>query len=283
MKRLMSLAVLAVMSMTLMSCLSVNFGEHGNNGVDTTPTQVAQSNVLTDMQPFEEVDITGAFKIIYEQGDRHTVRIEASEQALKEMTVYVKDYELRIRPAVKKPTVSFADVKVFVTSPDISMVDLTGAGLFSASNPVTSNKDLVIDLTGAGRVLMVAAKCNKAHLDLTGAGSIEFGALETTDTKLELTGSGSINLGDLKSGKVNFDLTGSGSMKLDKMVCNEFDIDLTGSGNVNCEDISAENGHTDITGSGKVTLKGVVKNHTKETSGSGKVNIIAPETPATIQ
>ena len=71
-------------------------------------------------------------------------------------------------------------------------------------------------------------------------------------------------------------------MKLDKMVCNEFDIDLTGSGNVNCEDISAENGHTDITGSGKVTLTGVVKNHTKETSGSGKVNIIAPETPATI-
>jgi hypothetical protein len=168
------------------------------------------------------------------------VRIEASEQALKEMTVYVKDYELRIRPAVKKPTVSFADVKVFVTSPDISMVDLTGAGLFSASNPVTSSKDLLIDLTGAGKVLVVAANCNKAHLDLTGSGTIELGALEADNTTLELTGSGDINLGGLKSGTVNFDLTGSGSMKLDKMVCNEFDIDLTGSGKVNCEDINAD-------------------------------------------
>lgn len=281
-KEVLNLVVLALMSMTMMSCLSVNFGEHGNDGVDTTPTQVPQINVLTEMQPFVEVDITGEFKIIYEQGDRHTVRIEASEQAFKEMTVYVKERELRIRSSVKKPTVSFKDVKVYVTSPDISVVDLTGSGLFSASNPVTS-KDLLVDLTGAGKVLMVAAKCNKAHLDLTGSGTIELGALDAADTKLELTGSGAINLGNLKAGTVGFDLTGSGSMKLDKMICNEFDIDLTGSGNVSCEDINADKGHTDVSGSGKVNLKGVVKNHTKETSGSGKVNITAPETPATIQ
>lgn len=275
MKQVMNLAIVAVMSMALMSCMSVNLG--GNNGVDKTPTQVEQINVLTEMQPFAHVDITGAFKVIYEQGNRHTVRVEASEKALKEMTIYVKEKELRIRSAVKKPTVSFSDVKVYVTSPDIQSVDLTGSGLFSASNPVTCSKDLLIDLTGSGKVLIVAANCNKAHLDLTGAGTIELGALEAANTTLDLTGSGAINLGGLKSGTVNFDLTGSGSMKLDKMVCNEFDIDLTGSGKVNCEDINADKGHTDISGSGRVTLKGVVKNHTKETSGSGKVNIIAPD------
>ena len=283
MKKGIMLGLVALVAMTMTSCLSVNFGEHGKNGVDTTPTQVPQINVLTEMQPFDEVDITGEFKIIYEQGERHTVRIEASEQAFNEMTVYVKERELRIRSSVKKPTVSFKDVKVYVTSPNLSMVDLTGAGLFSANKPVTCSKGLTIDLTGSGKVLMVAAKCNEAHLDLTGSGTIELGALDASDTKLELTGSGDINVGDIKAGTVNFDLTGSGSMKLDKMVCNDFDIDLTGSGNVSCEDINADKGHTDVSGSGKVNLKGVVKNHTKETSGSGKVNITSPEAPAAIQ
>lgn len=274
------------MSMTLISCLSVNLGEHGNNGnkgADTTPTQVPQINVVTEMSPFAEVDIVGAFKVIYEQGGRHTVRIEASEQAFSEMTVYVKENQLNIHPSVNKPTASFKDVKVYVTSPEISEVDLTGSGLFAANQAISCSKDLNIDLTGSGKVLMVATTCNKAHLDLTGAGTIELGLLDAMSTKLELTGSGNITLGDLKAGKVNFDLTGSGSMNLTKMVCDEFDIDLTGSGKVSCQDINAEKGHTDISGSGRVNLKGVVKNHTKETSGSGKVNIIAPDAPTAIQ
>ena len=177
--------------MTMMSsCLSVNLN---GSDYDTTPTQVPEMNKVTAMQPFDKVSVVNSFKVIYEQGTAHSVRIEASEQAFKEMTVYVKDGELRIRKAVKKtsPMVSFSDVKLYVTSPAIKGVEIAGSGIFTASN----------------------------RIDVT----------------------------------------------------NDLNIEIAGSGDVNCDNITADDVDTDIAGSGNVTLKGKIKNPTKEIVGSGKV------------
>lgn len=250
MKQVIKLALVAVMGMTMTSCMSVNFND---NGVDKTPTQVSAINQVTAMQPFDEVDIAGAFKIVYEQGAEHNVRIDASEQAFKEMTVYVKDRELRIRKSVSKPTVSFKDVKVYVTSPDLHKIDLAGSGMFAASNPVAASKDLDVEIAGSGKVLLVAVTCQDACLEIAGSGNIEIGNLEATEVKTEIAGSGDISLG--------------------AMTCKKMNIEIAGSGNVNCDNINADNVHTEIAGSGDVNLKGSVRNHTKEIAGSGKVNI----------
>ena len=95
MKRFFNLALVATVAMMMASCMSINLGENG--GVDKTPTQVTGINQVTTMNQFDKVEIGGAFKVIYEQSSGNcSVRIEASEQALKEMTVYVKDGQLRI-------------------------------------------------------------------------------------------------------------------------------------------------------------------------------------------
>ena len=249
----MSLAVLAVMSMTLMSCLSVNFGEHGNNGVDTTPTQVAQSNVLTDMQPFEEVDITGAFKIIYEQGDRHTVRIEASEQALKEMTVYVKDYELRIRPAVKKPTVSFADVKVFVTSPDIIEVSVSGSGDFKSDQRIDTD-NLRVELKGSGDISLADIICDHLSTSLVGSGDVRIDKVVAQSSAIEMVGSGDLKINHENVANTNVLLKGSGDIKVDF---------ADGCNSANCE----------LYGSGDIELKGSLRHLSSQKRGSGDIDI----------
>ena len=209
------------------------------------------------MQPFDAVDIGDAFKVIYDQGAKHSVRIEATEQALKEMTVYVKDHELRIRKSVAKPTVSFKDVKVYVTSPDIQSIELAGSGLFAASNPITASKDLDVDVAGSGKVLLTAVTCH--------------------DTNLEIAGSGDIEIGNLKANDVETDIAGSGNINLGVMSCKDFTIDIAGSGDVNSDNINAENVNVDIAGSGNVNLKGAIRNLTKDIAGSGKVNVTALE------
>ena len=255
MKQVMNLALVAILSMTMMSCMSVNFND---NGVDKTPSQVAATNQVTTMQPFDKVDIAGAFKIVYEQGAEHNVRIEATEQELKEMTVYVKENELRIRKAVAKPTVSFSNVKVYVSSPDLQKIELAGSGMFAASNPVKSNRNLDVEIAGSGKVLLAAASCLDGDLQIAGSGDIEIGQLTVNDIKTEIAGSGDINLG--------------------AMTCKKMNLSIAGSGDVNCDNINADNVHTEIAGSGNVTLKGTVRNQTKDIAGSGKVNIIdAPD------
>ena len=250
MKQVMKLALVAIVGMTLTSCLSVNIG---SDDMDTTPTQVEQINQVVAMQPFNKVEIAGAFKIVYEQNTQHSVRVEASEQALKEMTVYVKDNELRIRKSVKRPTVSFKDVKVYVTSPDLKRIDLAGSGMFAASNPVKAGKDLSVEIAGSGKVLLAVLTSQETSLDIAGSGNIEIGNLTVNDVKAEIAGSGDINLGTL--------------------ICKELNVDIAGSGNVNCSNINADEVHVEIAGSGDVNLKGTVKHHTKDIAGSGKVVI----------
>ncbi len=249
MKKVFIMSLMALVAITMMSCMSVNFG---NGGKDDTPTQVPVLNQLTTMQPFDKVEIAGAFKVIYEQGESNNVRIEASEQALKEMTVYVKDGELRIRQAVNKPTVSFSDVKLYVTSPQIEHIEIAGSGSFTASKPITA-RDLGTEIAGSGKILLVAVSGHEAEMEIAGSGNVEIGQLDIETAKAEIAGSGDINLGVLN--------------------CKQFNIEIAGSGNVNCNHIDADDVHTNIAGSGDVNLKGTVRNHTKEIAGSGKVNI----------
>ena len=78
MKRFFNLALVATVAMMMASCMSINLGENG--GVDKTPTQVTGINQVTTMNQFDEVEIGGAFKVIYEQSSGDcSVRIEASE------------------------------------------------------------------------------------------------------------------------------------------------------------------------------------------------------------
>lgn len=249
MKKTFLLGLMVLAAMTMTSCMSVNLG---NGDIDTTPTQVSNLNEMTTMQPFDELEIAGAFKVIYEQGESHSVRIEASEQALKEMTVYVKDGELRIRKAVNKPTVSFSDVKVHVTSPAIEGIEIAGSGAFTASKPITT-RDLKTEIAGSGKILLVGVTGVETDMEIAGSGNIEIGQLDTESAKAEIAGSGDVNLGVLN--------------------CKKFNIEIAGSGNVNCEHIDADDVHTQIAGSGDVNLKGTVRHQSKDIVGSGKVNI----------
>lgn len=256
MKHVINLAMVAAICMTMVSCMSVSFG---NANVDKTPTQVTELNKVTALQPFDEVDIANSFKVIYEQGTDHSARIEASEEAIKQMTVYVKDHELRIRSAVKNPTVKFNDVKIYVTSPDIKSIEIAGSGMFAASNKINAANDLDIDIAGSGKVLLAEVTCKDSDIEIAGSGSIEVGNINAMDVHAKIAGSGDINLAT--------------------MSCNNFHIEIAGSGDVNCDNITAEDVHTEIAGSGNVNLKGLVKNNTKDIAGSGKVNIvnIAPD------
>lgn len=249
MKKTFLLGLMVLAAMTMTSCLSVNLG---NGDIDTTPTQVPNLNQSTTMQPFDNVEIAGAFKVIYDQGESHSVRIEASEQALKEMTVYVKDGELRIRKSVKKPTVTFSDVKVHVTSPALEGIEIAGSGAFTARKPIKSN-DLNAEIAGSGKILLTSLGSQDTHMSIAGSGNIEIGQLDTESAKAEIAGSGDVNLGVLN--------------------CKKFNIEIAGSGNVNCEHIDADDVHTEIAGSGDVNLKGTVRHQSKDIAGSGKVNI----------
>ena len=251
MKKLFLLSLMALMTMTMMSCVGANYGEGSLE--NTTPTQVTEISQVTTMEPFDVVDITGAFRVIYEQGTEYNVRVEASEQAFKEMTVYVKDRELCIHKSVYKPTARLGNVKVYVSSPELKKIDVSDAGLFAADTINLGTNPRVFVMGSSWVLLSTVTNQGKAIFSVDGSGNIEVGNLKTDGAVADIDGSGKIILGALE--------------------CNSMRAGINGSGEINCDNINADDVHANISGSGNVNLKGTVKNVTKDITGTGKVNI----------
>ena len=252
MKKFFLMSFVALLAMTMVSCLGL--GYRGNTLADDTPTQVTDTNQVTKMQPFGRVDIEGAFKVIYEQGSEYSVRVEASELALKQMTVYVEDSVLCIHESRYEPATPLDDVKVYVTAPDLFKINLLGSGMFAADNAITVDTCLIVIVMGSGMVQLASVDCHgKAIFSVDEGTNLELGHLKAEETIASIDGSGNINLGSLE--------------------CKFLRADVTGSGCLNCDNINADEAEINITGSGNVNLKGTVKNVTKEITGKGLLNI----------
>ena len=110
MKKLLVMSLLALVVMTMSSCLHVkidgkdwNFGGHTND----TPTQVHQVGQETSMAEFDNVNVAGPFNVFYEQGQNYCVRVEGTADQLGKMTIYVKNGDLYIDQRKQEPSGTF--------------------------------------------------------------------------------------------------------------------------------------------------------------------------------
>ena len=252
MKKIFLMSLLALMPLAMMSCLGTNYG--GSSIEDETPTQVTEIHQVTTMEAFDAVDIDGAFRVIYRPGTEHNVAIDATEESFKEMTVYVEDGKLCIHKTVEKPTTRLGNVKVYVTSPELNKIYVSGSGLIAANDTVNLGNNPRIFVTGKGWVLLRSViNQGKTIFAVDGEANVQIGRLKTDAMVASLEGSSEIEVGALE--------------------CQTLRVDITGSSEVSCHNINADELHADISGDGYVNLKGTVKNVNKEISGSGKVNI----------
>ncbi len=223
-----SLALLSILIWG--SCADVN--KSGDQ-----PTQVKESSKLTTMKQFLDVNVVGSMQVFYTQDSKNTVRVEAQKEEFDKLVIYVKENELYISSknenVVADSLVAMQDVKVYVTSPSLREVTMTGEGSFTAKEAIETT-----------------------HLDasLTGSGSISFaGKITSKSFSVELVGDGCVNVADLN--------------------CKKLYTQVTGSGAVNYASLIADNAESVITGSGRIAMKGVVTEHTRKISGSGEISI----------
>lgn len=188
------------------------------------------------VQSFEKVQIAGSFDVTYRQGDSCTVRIEAPEDALKEIDIYTDGETLYIGPKRKNLLFSLKSlnqhhkVYVYATSPDLTSAEIAGSGEF--------------DVNG--------------HLD-------------TDNLELSIAGSADMKLDDLICDELDATIAGSGDIKIKKMVTGIADFSIAGSGDVEAKDIDCGELNVSIAGSGDMKFSGRTKKYDESIAGSGKV------------
>ena len=240
MKKVLVMSLLALVVVTMSSCLRVKLGENGwsliNKGghSNNTPTQVHQVGKVTQMEAFDEIDVAGPFNVILEQGQATTVRVDGTVDQLGNMTIYVKDGDLVIdmKEDMVDASKFFDGLRVFVSSPMVKSIEVDGSGSLTAPKALAVN-DMNLEVSGSGDITLAQLTCKGLDIEVAGSGDVMTGPVQADAVKNSIAGSGDVRLN-----------------------------------NLNVDHVS-----TSIAGSGDVILRGTVGSHSEEIAGSGRVDV----------
>jgi len=210
----------------------------------TPASLIAESGSdLRQLPAFGKVDISGAYKIILEQGDKEQILVEGDAENLPKVLTKVEGGTLVITN--KEKNNSSGKITLTITFKNIDELSCSGAVDLKTSNSLKLN-NFDLDLSGA----------SKSDLDINAA-------------KLDIDISGSANAtlkGKVKM--VDLYISGTGSLSAPALESDVYDIEISGVGNATVHAISKLD--VSISGTGAVTYKGDPQ-ITKEISGTGSL------------
>lgn len=240
---------LLLMAVALLStsCVHQTFGLSGD--------------IVTEYRPlkgFEKVEISGSPNVYYTQADSFSVKVRGPKDGLENILTDVNDGTLSIRNRGKMGVVNIVihdedQAEIYVTSPDLVSVRLSGSGDFTSDNRVDTDQ-MEIVLRGSGDIAFKDLLCDDCHVELIGSGDINVKRLEAKTSDVTLVGSGDIDLGLWCVLSTRLGLRGSGDIKVGF--------------NEGCQAVDCE-----LRGSGDITLRGVVSRFSQQKTGSGDVDI----------
>jgi hypothetical protein len=238
---------------------------------------------IRSLPNFTEVTSSGSFNIYYAHGDSTSVKIEAESNLIPYIETAVFDDRLDIRFAFHVNVHHNQEIDIYVTSPSISKIHLSGSGKIEADS--VSANSLELNVSGSGNiqsnfygrnfsssisgsgVMNIMADCDTAETDVSGSGHINLEAFGCKITKVTISGSGKAELTG-SSDKATFKILGSGKISAYEFPVKEADVMVSGSGDVyvNVSDYL----DAILSGSGNLHYIGTPSIHFS-TSGSGNL------------
>jgi Putative auto-transporter adhesin, head GIN domain len=210
----------AFLALTTQSCYYLGGKRvRGNGNIETDERSVSA---------FDEVEVHGAMDVYVTQGDLRPVKIEGDENLLKYIEIHQKGnaIEIRTRPGYNlRPK---QKIKVYVTSPGYSRLDVSGACNIYSENKLSGNQPIELEVSGAGDI-KVNVDAPKVTAGISGSGSVEMSG-ETRDFDLRLSGAGKARCYDMKAENTKVGISGAGSAEVYASV--NLDAEVSGAGTV---------------------------------------------------
>ncbi len=210
----------AFLAFTTQSCYYLGGKRvRGNGNIETDERSVSA---------FDEVEVHGAMDVYVTQGDLRPVKIEGDENLLEYIEIHQEGntIEIRTRPGYNlRPR---NKIKVYVTSPAYSRLDVSGACNIYSENKLSGNQPIELEVSGAGDI-KVDVDAPKVTAGISGSGSVEMKG-ETRDFDLRLSGAGKARCYDMKAENTKVDISGAGSAEVYASV--NLDAEVSGAGSV---------------------------------------------------
>lgn len=201
-------------------------------------------SINRNITSYNEIVSEGSYEVYYSYDTLCNVIIEAEENIIPYVETNIHGQSLVIKTSHSQRLETHFPIKVFVTSPSLSNVILSGSGSISVDSIKTCN--LGINLKGSGNI-NVESYTQLIKATLSGSGNLCLSG-RTSAGECNISGSGEINAYNIIQDTCFANISGSGSMNL--QVIDYLNAHISGSGQIYYIGNPIINTH--ITGSGRI-------------------------------
>jgi len=230
-------SALFVLLLGTSSCVDEMFIE--GNGISRTETRNAEG--------FNQISSSGDFTVTVMPGNSYSVEITAESNLLPYISTNVDGKTLKIRTTGIHSLRQNEPIEIFITTPVLNGLSLSGSGLIETGSFMSTDFDLSV--SGSGDV-KTKISSDKIKANVSGSGTILIEG-DATNTNFVISGSGKIKTYNLLQEQCQAVISGSGDMYINASQL--IDARISGSGRVYF--VNHPIVHTSISGSGDVVDK----------------------------
>ena len=207
--------------------------------------------VVTDnrnLSGFNGLSVSFASDVVYTQSATYKVELRAQQNILEYIETNQVGGELRIRLKQNVRLRSYDRPVIYVSSPDIYSISLSGSGNIDATTPINTDR-MRLAISGSGNINIDSMNVvNRVESVISGSGGILVRKGSCSSSDVVVSGSGKTNMEYFTSGNTDVNISGSGDVKVSPR--QSLDVKISGSGSVFYRGTPAVTSH--IAGSGKL-------------------------------
>ena len=182
---------------------------------------------------FHEVELSGAVRLEYTQDSIYSLQVYGNEKAIEAYSISSEDAELdaSLKDGTSSVNKNTPSITLRITAPFLTEIKAMGASDVVFMDSVAQDKELDINISGAGKVNLGTLKANELDMTISGAGEVRMDELCCTeDVEVNLSGAANI-YGKIECRKLKFKMAGAGDGTLN-IHCQQARISVSGAANV---------------------------------------------------
>jgi len=214
---------------------------------DNEPETI-QSVEWSELTDFDEVSLSGAYKVTVHDADQSKVEVEGSEEQIAKIKAEVKGETLVIKQR-NKTRLKTNQIHIHIYAPTLESIRVSGGVDMKSADPVDAD-ELEIKVSGAGKVDM-QIEAREVEVGVSGAAKFEL-AGNAEEAEYSISGAGDIRAFDLVAERVKVSISGAGNAQVH--ATQRLDAQISGAGKV-VYDGNPSEGNRKVFGAGAITKR----------------------------
>ncbi|WP_298649765.1 head GIN domain-containing protein [uncultured Proteiniphilum sp.] len=204
--------------------------------------------------PFTAISASGGWDVVIRQGNRQSVSIEISEEALDRAIVEVKNGTLHIYNKHGNRSFSLRNLrnmpnitqKAYVTVTDLQKMEASGGVDVRFETPIKTG-DFEVELSGGTDLEDLTLDCNRFNGQFSGGCDADIRFTSVQHVKAEVSGGSDVELRDISAQTCRIDASGGCDIEL---MGKTVDLTLNASGgcDISASNLVARNGNANFSG-----------------------------------